>query len=394
MKPAYLEVAERIGARLCRDALWSEGRCNWTADRLEGTTIAHGSLGPSLYSGTAGIALFLWRLSQATSERIFRVTAEAALRQALSKPLKSNPGFYTGAPGILFAASMLGREIPDEQAVAAARTDPRMLDLLSGSAGAIVALLHFVSLGGGTRLLETAVQHGDLLLAEALRGESGWSWKGIRAIRNLTGFSHGAAGIAWALLELWQVTREERFREAALEAFRYERACFDPERQAWPDFREAPAQYPALWCHGAVGIGFSRLRAWQILADPVCLAEARIALDRATDPAFAPANHSLCHGKSGNADFLLYASHLLGEERWLAPAEAWAREGIELFERRRLPWPCGLPRANETPDLMLGLAGIGYHYLRLADPERTPTVLLPALLPPARAPQQGNPACY
>jgi lantibiotic modifying enzyme len=379
MKPAYLETAERIGGRLCRDALWSEGRCNWTADRLEGTDTAHGSLGPSLYSGTAGIALFLWRLGAATGERIFRVTAEAALRQALSKPITSNPGFYTGAPGVLFAASMLGREIADDQAVGAARPDPRMLDLLSGSAGAIAALLHFVSLGSGIRLLETAVQHGDLLLAEASRGESGWSWTSLRGTRNLTGFSHGTAGIAWALLELWQVTREERFREAALEAFRYERACFDPERQAWPDFREDPAHYPALWCHGAVGIGFSRLRAWQILGDADCLAEVRVALARATDPAFATANDSLCHGRSGTGDFLLYASEVLGEERWLAPAEASAREGIELFERRRVPWPCGLPRTHETPDLMLGLAGIGYHYLRLADPQRTPTLLLPAV---------------
>jgi lantibiotic modifying enzyme len=389
MKPSYLEVAERIGARLCRDALWSEGRCNWTADRLEGTTIAHGSLGPSLYSGTAGIALFLWRLSEATGERIFRATAEAALRQALSKPLVGSPGFYTGAPGVLFAASILGREIADEQAVAAAPTDPRMLDLLSGSAGAIVALLHFFRSGGGIGLLESALQHGDLLLAEAARGESGWSWKSLHATRNLTGFSHGTAGIAWALLELWQISREKRFHDAALEAFRYERACFDPERQAWPDFREDPAQYLALWCHGAVGIGFSRLRAWQILGDADCLAEARVALARATDPASAPANYSLCHGRSGTGDFLLYASHVLGEERWLAPAEASAQEGIEFFERRRLPWPCGLPRANETPDLMLGLAGIGYHYLRLADPEHTPTVLLPAPDPVHR-----NPTCY
>ncbi|MGA3016618.1 MAG: lanthionine synthetase LanC family protein [Bryobacteraceae bacterium] len=377
MKTSYLEVAERIGARLCRDALWSRGRCNWTADRAEGRTTVHASLGPLLYDGTAGIALCLWRLAEVTGERIFRLTAEAALRHALSKLPAGGPGLYAGAPGILFAAWQMGRQIEETQALEATALRPEMLDLIGGSAGAIIALLCLYSAGGDARLLETAVSHGELLLAHATRAEEGWSWKTIRAVRNCTGISHGTAGIAWALLELWQVTRQDRFRAAALEAFRYERSCFDPHRQAWPDFREELTQYPVLWCHGAVGIGFSRLRAWQILQDDQCLAEARIALAKTIDTALAPANYSLCHGKLGNADFLIQASQVLGEETWLAPAEQVAQEAMDLFERRRLPWPCGLPNANETPDLMLGLAGIAYFYLRLADPSRISTVLLP-----------------
>ena len=90
----------------------------------------------------------------------------------------------------------------------------------------------------------------------------------------------------------------------------------------------------------------------------------------------APANFSLCHGAAGNADLMIYASEVLGEQSWLAGADAIAQQGIERFERRRVAWPCGLPGANETPDLLLGLAGIGYFYLRLADPKRTPSVLI------------------
>jgi len=65
---------------------------------------------------------------------------------------------------------------------------------------------------------------------------------------------------------------------------------------------------------------------------------------------------------------LIYASQVLGEESWLRAAQATAQEGYERFEQKRIPWPCGLPGANETPDLMLGLAGIGHFYLHLADP--------------------------
>ena len=39
-------------------------------------------------------------------------------------------------------------------------------------------------------------------------------------------------------------------------------------------------------------------------------------------------------------------------------------------------WLCGVPLAVETPSLMVGLAGMGYQLLRLAAPERVPSVLL------------------
>jgi lantibiotic modifying enzyme len=88
-------------------------------------------------------------------------------------------------------------------------------------------------------------------------------------------------------------------------------------------------------------------------------------------PSWRPTPPASCTATSS------HASQVLGEETWLVPAGQIAQEAIDLFERRRFPWPCGLPNANETPDLMLGLAGIAYFYLRLADPSRIPTVLLP-----------------
>jgi lantibiotic modifying enzyme len=227
-----------------------------------------------------------------------------------------------------------------------------------------------------TRLLEAAIEHGDLLLAEASQEENGWSWRTIEGSRNLTGFSHGAAGIGWALAELYAATKEDRFRSAALEAFRYERSCFNPDQRNWPDFRGAEPAYPVYWCHGAAGISLSRLRAWQILGGDDFLAEALSALGTVRESMGSLENASLCHGEMGNADVLIHASDVLNNEAWLTPARAAADKGFERFERRRVPWPCGLPGANETPGLMLGLAGIGHFYLRIADPTRTPSVLL------------------
>jgi len=367
MNPEYIEIAERIGARLCRDALWYNGRCNWTSDYQDGEGIAHGALGPDLYDGTSGIALFLSRLASLTGERIFRVTAEAALRQALDRMPIPGCGFYDGGLSVMYAAAEIRGDFDQAAVLHQAEPDPSRLDVIDGSAGAIAVLLKF-------RLLEAASRHGDLLLAQASRAEDGWSWKTIRAHRNLTGFSHGAAGIAWALLELYRATGECRFREGALEAFRYERSCFSSAERNWPDYRGETAEYPVLWCHGATGIGFSRLRGFEILRDEELLAEARIALATVREHSASLSNFSLCHGQAGNADLLIYAHEALGEA--LDGAERIAQEGYDRYEKRRIPWPCGLPGGNETPGLMLGLAGIGHFYLRLADPAQIRSVLL------------------
>ena len=360
----WIEAAERIGARLCRDALWSGGRCNWTADRTSENGKAHGALGPRLYSGSSGIALFLWRLAQVTGEPIFRQTAEGALAQALSRLPVGGCGFYTGELGIQYAAGEIrgkadfSRLGPDPANLDVMNLDVMNLDVIDGSAGAIPVLLQY-------GLTEHAVRHGDLLVREAERV-------------TLTGFSHGKAGVGWALLELFGATGEARFRAAALEAFSYERRNFDPVRRSWPDYREgAPAETPAAWCHGAGGIAFSRLRSWQILRDEEILAEARTALGIVRDELSDLSNFSLCHGVAGNADLLLYASEVLGEPEWQEAAERAGAEGLEQYQQRRVPWPSGLLVSAETPDLMWGLAGVGYFYLRLAEPRRIPTVLLP-----------------
>ena len=54
-----------------------------------------------------------------------------------------------------------------------------------------------------------------------------------------------------------------------------------------------------------------------------------------------------------------------------------------------MPWPCGVLGAGETPNLMLGLAGIGDLLLRLYDSEATPSALAPGWRPTAIERQPG-----
>lgn len=49
--------------------------------------------------------------------------------------------------------------------------------------------------------------------------------------KNLTGFSHGAAGIALALYKLGHITGNEEFKRTAHQALLFEREMFCPKRQ-------------------------------------------------------------------------------------------------------------------------------------------------------------------
>ena len=407
----FLDAATQIGHRLCRDALWADARCTWLGDALHmvgGTwAVVHRTAGPELYEGTSGIALFLAALSRHTGERLHRSTAHGAMRHALDRahgmPPEARLGLYSGWAGIAHASRAVADataapEIADEgralleELASRSHDDPgHPHDVLSGRAGAIPVLLNAHAEAAAPDLVALAVRCGDALIDAAECDERGCSWRAPGdppAGPNLTGLSHGASGIAWALLELYAVTGDDRFRHAAEEGFRYERAWFDDRTGNWADLRSEGPQSPAggamvAWCHGAPGIGLARLRATELLEDPAYGEEADVAV-RTTAAAVRSgmsarlADLSLCHGAAGNAELLLEAdSHADDEARGLA--EALGREAAQRFGDGTFPWPCGVPGGGETPGLMLGLAGIGYFFLRLHDRRATGSVLLLAV---------------
>lgn len=405
MKPTFFcETAASIGSSLCAEAFWSGGLCGWIGDTLSYEDsqwkVVRRAVGPNLYSGTSGIALFLAQLFRCAPDQAFRKTAEGAMRYAVSQldPLKAvaNFGFYSGVTGLAYVLHELAESFAEqefmEQSMAIFRDLPlfpinsQRWDIVSGSAGIIPVFLKLHSRLGDQFLLDSALLHGEALLESAERGEHGWSWAAStsQSSHNLTGFSHGAAGVAWALLELYHKTGAQDFLAAAQEAFRYERHWYSRERENWPDFRgisenEEP-NYVAGWCHGAPGIGLSRIRAFQIIGDEDCRTEAEAAV-RTTTKALRHAlsghdSYCLCHGHFGNAELLLWAAKLLEDESRIELVHKIAADAVQRFDVEKNPWPCGVPSGGQTPDLLLGLAGIGYFFLRLHDPEKTPSVLL------------------
>src|SRR5690606_25493845 len=149
-------------------------------------------------AGALGVAWALMQLAELLDEPEWGAQAQAALDQ------------------------IAGHDVADQG-----------IDVLGGSAGAIPALIDASRRYRRPDLLELAVRHGERLLPIARRQPHGWSWTpgggpAQPPQYDLAGFSRGAAGIGWALLELHAAAGDDRFLQAAEQAFAYERALYSP----------------------------------------------------------------------------------------------------------------------------------------------------------------------
>ena len=345
---------------------------------------------------TAGVGLFLAHLYSVTGDDELRRTAAGALTQSVARvpamPPGRRDGFHAGSLGVAWAAARGAALLDGERLLELARVAARVPrpaspdrrpDVNPGLAGSVLALL---ALG------ESAEAAGELLLRGAKVTPHGWSWPNPdrRGRHQLCGLSHGAAGIGWALLELFAATGDERFLTAGMGAFEYERHWLDARTGTWPDLRlggqhrgEAPRESPDLgsWCHGAAGIALTRLRAFAVIGAEEFRTEASLAL-ATTRRALAEVEPSevrdlsLCHGTAGAADVLLSGGGIV-------EATNHAHAMLEQYPNRR-DLPCGAA-AGTTPALFRGLSGIGWWYLRLYDDSVPSPLTMPIeRLTPAR----------
>jgi len=393
-----LEAALSIGARLEALALRSNGDATWIGvHSRQGRDFRLTPLGHDLYSGLPGVAVFLAYLAEVTGEDRWRNLARAGWhtiwnQRDTARALVTSVGGFEGWGGTIWTLAHLARLWDDPALLEEARSIVELLpgliekdaalDVLAGTAGCIPSLLALHRVDPSDRLLDAARLCGEHLLATVSPMERGASWLSpdLRRIASgpLTGFGHGAAGFAWALLELAGATGDDRFRRAALDAIEYERGHFQPELGTWEELRTIPQAnvglqsgddiYLIAWCHGAPGVGLGRLRARRHVDDPEMEKEIEVALESTLTKGF-DRSHCLCHGDLGNAEIFLEAGG-----RWRREANRAAARILQGAAEGG--WRSGIPRGVEVPGLMTGLAGMGYGLLRLAMPERVPSVLL------------------
>lgn len=256
-------------------------------------------------------------------------------------------------------------------------------DVLLGSAGGVLALaaLHRDAratgepCGGLLDLASACSRH--LLVDRSAAAGLPRAWKTLPGFPELTGFAHGAAGICYALLRLYEINGEPELLEAAREGLAFERACYEPAHRNWRDTRfPEQLRFEFSWCYGAPGISLARLGARDVMDDPEVQDEIRNGLEatRARGPV---ALDHVCCGNMGRVDVLLYASARMGDEDLGRSARELAAATLERARSSgRFLWRLEMKPDLFDPSFFTGASGVGYTLLRLAFPQRLPCVLL------------------
>jgi type 2 lantibiotic biosynthesis protein LanM len=358
-------------------------------------------LNESLYDGNCGVALFLAALAKIQGDSKYQKLAIAALQslrqylhsfessQAIAKQI--GIGGAVGCGSLVYSLTRIAQFLDEPNLIedatkAAALITPKLIsadqkfDVISGSAGAILGLLALYRLTNEPRILEQALVAGHHLLDHRVKSDSGYKTWATLSEKLLTGFSHGAAGIAYALLRLYESCGNTCFLEAACEAIAYERSVFSTEMGNWPDLRGVNQKdkptFINSWCHGAPGIGLARLGGLKILDTPDIQQDLETALKTTQQVSWRDIDHYCC-GNFGRIDFLLEAGNCLSQVDLIATAQkqtAWtvARARQTGFFR----FCDSVLGDTHSPGFFIGTSGIGYELLRLAYPEVLPSVLL------------------
>ena len=384
-------LARRLGDTLCSVAVPApDGNGAFWISRHEG---AAGLLSRDLNTGSAGPVLALAELvGQLGVGKHRRALSEGArwllpMPQPAGRPL---PGLYVGEAGPGAALLRAGQVLEDADLIAAAAARGRWIatlpyaspDLYNGTAGRLRFHLLLWDETGDPEHLGHVLRAGEVLLAaaeEAGPGEVRWrippGYDGLSGCANL-GYAHGAAGIADALLDLFEATGDDRFLAPAQAAGRWlGRQALplleDGSGLDWPG-DEGEGLFGAMWCHGACGIGRFFLHAAQLEALPEA-GRLWAGAARSVARGARRAGPTQCHGLAGNIEFLLDALQATGDRAYLAEARSLGSI-LETFALERggmLVWPSEEPTVV-TPDYWIGYAGVAVCLLRLADPERLP----------------------
>ncbi|MBK8468347.1 MAG: type 2 lantipeptide synthetase LanM [Actinomycetales bacterium] len=384
--PDALSEAELIADHLLDSAIsHSQTQSEWLGsdvlDDME--TYRFGPLGLSLYSGRVGVALFL---AAASGQDFARSSEYAALaRRALAEVPEElgdpspetlawfwhgQPLGIAGAGGILLGIMLADELLPGLAPVGgwsrllagcdeSVLTEDDRCDMVFGLAGLIGPLLVL----GTPDAVDLASRAGRALLR---RQEPVGSWRtDASGSPPLSGFSHGASGLAAALAALGEVTGELAPRDAACRALRWERSTMDAQRGSWPDLRRGRhggSEDALSWCHGPPGIALARLclRGTSV-ADSGSEQDLRIALTATADPQATPFVDSLCCGRLGRSAILRAAARQAGNDDDLAHARR--------IEARVLA-DCGeraMYASVRSPGLFQGMAGVGLAMLDSVD---------------------------
>lgn len=387
----YTRTAEGITNELLRTAVtYGEDCLGWTSLKSTGDAESELRTGHSLYEGQLGIALYLAVYADLKDDKAAaRGAARAASPWVNAEPtvhtVRDN-GAMVGLGSIIYALFRIGMHLSEEpyikQALEIARSvsmdrieSDTVHDVNLGNAGLLLALTNLLEYENDdtVRRLGRDVTEHIIDLQVASEPEHA-AWETVRE-QPTTGFAHGTAGIAYALARWHSLTGNQRARQTATRAIR-----FEDKHYSWGASNSTPSTEEGIsweaWCWGRPGICLSRAAIGRVLTNPPGDIDKMVDEYASVFDSELKAEDSLCHGTFGDVAMLTTLGKIL-DPKFRSDANKLAELALDRFEREghfRLPNEQHASFAR--PSLFLGKAGIGYSILRLIDPDSVPSVLL------------------
>ncbi|MBL8842183.1 MAG: hypothetical protein JNL90_11725 [Planctomycetes bacterium] len=389
-------------------------------------------LGAAVYGGSAGALLFLENAAAVLDDARARTLADGIAKGLRATQQQTRTGeltwmpdgmregataLYAGDAGVGAAFLARARLRDDDEALelAVAIGDSivargtaeedrlswdQQVEIIFGAAGTLLFLLDLGEASGEESFVAAAQAAAHWLIAQAQVSHGGadgqqrllhWRWQ-LAGNQPYVNFSHGSAGVAYALARVAAVTGDEACARAARDGAEWllAQSLVHGDGLAWPVIAGAP-QTMGGWCHGPPGTArlFLLLHAQSGEARylDAALAGARFVMAQApreaqpadADPrAAAPAAFppSFCCGVAGVLDFFCDLHRVTGAAEhaafaaragdWLVQAAVADGAGVLWHQGATHDPSSGGGDGAASVDLMLGAAGEALALLRLA----------------------------
>lgn len=405
---------QQLNADLLSAAIKDDTGLHWPSPYYESNGQFSFKTTMDIFNGSSGIALYFMALFEYSGKQENLKIAEDIVNRALksAEVLEARSfGFYTGITGVIYtcirlyelnrkkkylkAASSLAKTNQENMVNRTVKAD--FLSGYSGSLFVITLLYHHVQ---SDTILTMIQQMVNRLIQEARISETGLKWDYDRSkssFDSLAGFSHGASGIAYSMMQVGNYFKNEGLIYLAEQALQYEMQYFNLESDNWLDLRLGSYRLgladaykwdlnlflPEMkdvnsWAHGAAGIGLARLYAWQISGNKTYLEQCKTALNRcmADLKKMDRTDFSLCSGYSGMLPFLL-KFHQLSSEDLSLELYTLIELANDQYEQKG-SYNTYISANSFDYGLLSGKAGIGYMLLQLLNPEMN-SVVYPVL---------------
>ena len=397
----FLAAAEKAAAWIRAVGVKTPQGMDWPADPKDPKWV-----NSTLYAGAPGVVLFLLEAHRVTHDKRYldeaRSGADALIAAASDE---TGMGLYEGLSGILLALEETSKASGDPKYHAAFVSGLKRIaaaalgkgqgvewgpvtDIISGSAGTGLFLIYAYHETKDRAWLDLAAGAGTRLIELGRPESGGLKWAMDPSFpRLMPNFSHGTAGIAYFLAELYGETKDRQFLDAALSGAKYLLSVAKTEGDTCLIFHNEPdgrELYYLGWCHGPVGTA----RLFYVLSEATgdkswldwvrreanALVQAGIP-DKET-PGFWN-NDGICCGLAGVGEFFLDLGLAMNDASYRAFAERVAARVLAkaTVEDGRMSWLQAEHRVR--PELLVaqtgymqGAAGIGMFLLRVDEAAR------------------------